>query len=58
MMMGAFSKQKAVGSVPALAGAASGGGLADMLTSLVGRDRDGSIVDDLSGMIGRALGRS
>ena len=58
MMMGAFSKQNAAGSVPALAGSASGGGLVDMLTSLVDRDRDGSIADDLSGMIGRALGRS
>ena len=58
LMMGAFARQKAGGSGPALAGAASGGGVADMLTSLVDRDRDGSIADDLSGMIGRTLGRS
>jgi hypothetical protein len=56
LMMGALSRQ--AGSGAALAGAAGGGGLAAMLTSLVDRDRDGSIADDLGGLIGRAFGRS
>jgi len=60
LVMGALSRQRAQGglsSMTANAGAGSGG-LLDMLTPLVDKNRDGSIVDDVGGMIGRVFGRS
>ena len=34
----------------------AGGGLLDMLTPMLDRDRDGSVVDDVTGMLGKFLG--
>jgi hypothetical protein len=56
LMMGALSRQKSAGLTPAGVGP-RGGGLTEMLSALVDRDRDGSIVDDLGSMIGRAFSR-
>jgi hypothetical protein len=36
--------------------AASGGGIFDMLTPLIDKDRDGSMVDDILGMAAKYLG--
>jgi hypothetical protein len=57
LMMGAFSRQKG-SSGSSLPGLAGGGGLADMLGSLLDQNRSGSIADDVTGMLGRVLGRS
>jgi hypothetical protein len=55
LMMASLARRS--GSVaPMGAGLGSGGGIADMLTPLLDRDRDGSIVDDVTSMIGRYLG--
>jgi hypothetical protein len=54
LMMSAFS-QKAQGGAPMAAPAASGSGLADMLTPLLDRNRDGSMIDDVAGMISRYM---
>ena len=59
LMMGAFSQRSGptrgnisgMGAMPGLAG--SGGGIMDMLTPLLDRNRDGSIIDDVTSMIGR-----
>ncbi|MEO5819839.1 MAG: DUF937 domain-containing protein [Vicinamibacteraceae bacterium] len=59
LMMGAFSRQHAQGGLSMAAGAtpgASSGGLMDLLTPLVDRNRDGSIIDDVGGMIGKVFG--
>lgn len=59
MMMGAFSQQRAQGGLSMAAGAGAGGqsgGLMDLLTPLVDRDRDGSIIHDVGGMIGKMFG--
>lgn len=58
LMMGAFSQQKSTGGMSSPAGSAGSGGLMDLLTPLVDRNRDGSILDDVSGIVGRVLGRS
>jgi hypothetical protein len=39
-----------------LGAGAAGGGLLDMLTPMLDRDRDGSVVDDVAGMLGKFLG--
>jgi hypothetical protein len=54
LMMSAFS-QKAQGGALMAAPAASGSGLADMLTPLLDRNRDGSMIDDVAGMISRYM---
>ena len=62
MMMGAMAKnaggRAATAGLPGGLGAnlASGGGLLDMLTPMLDRDRDGSVVDDVAGMLGKFLG--
>ena len=59
LMMGAFSRQQAQGGLSMAAGASPGtgsGGLMDLLTPLVDKNRDGSIIDDVGGMIGRMFG--
>jgi hypothetical protein len=56
VVMAALAQQKAGGGAASGTSAAGGGGIADMLSSLVDRDRDGSIADDLTNMKGRALG--
>src|SRR5690606_22252825 len=43
MVMGALARQRS--SAPAAGAVASGGGITDMLGSMLDRDRDGSIVD-------------
>lgn len=59
MMMGAFSQKSGTtaGQVSPMAGVSglpgTGGGLLDMLTPLLDRNRDGSILDDVTSMIGR-----
>jgi hypothetical protein len=35
---------------------ANAGGVLDMLTPMLDRDRDGSVVDDVAGMLGKFLG--
>ena len=67
MAMGALSKKTSGGGTDifgsalgggapsAGAGAASGGGLGDLLGGFLDADQDGSIVDDLLGMAGRFL---
>jgi hypothetical protein len=63
MMMGAMAKRS--GSAPAglpgglganLGTGSAGGGLLDMLTPMLDRDRDGSVVDDVAGLLGKLLG--
>ncbi len=62
MVMGAMAKKAAgraanaglSGGLGANLGA--GGGLLDMLTPMLDRDRDGSVVDDVAGMLGKFLG--
>ena len=55
LMMASMARRS--GSVaPMGAGLPTGGGIADMLTPLLDRNRDGSIVDDVTGMIGNFLG--
>ena len=60
LMMGAFSRQQAQGGGLSMAAGASpgagSGGLMDLLTPLVDKNRDGLIVDDVGGMIGRMFG--
>lgn len=59
MMMGAMAKNAGGGAVNAGLGAPAtrmGGGLLDMLTPMLDRDRDGSVVDDVAGMLGKFLG--
>jgi hypothetical protein len=60
LMMAAFSRQQAQGGpAPSAATAGAGsGGLLDLLTPLVDKDRDGSMMDDVGGMLGRMFGRS
>lgn len=60
LMMGAFARQQAQGGLtPAAVNAgANSGGLLDMLTPFVDKNRDGSMIDDVGGMIGRMFGRS
>ena len=53
MAMAALAKQ--AGNAP---GAPSSGGILDMLTPILDRNRDGSLLDDVTGMLGRTLGRS
>ena len=63
MVMGAMAK-KAAGSGAASsslsgglgANLGAGGGLLEMLTPMLDRDRDGSVVDDVAGMLGKFLG--
>jgi hypothetical protein len=50
VLMGALAKQRT--TTPA---AASGGGLAGMLGSMLDGDRDGSVVDDMASMLGKFL---
>ncbi len=63
MVMGAMAKR--AGGAPAglpgglganLGASGAGGGLLDMLTPMLDRDRDGSVVDDVTGMLGKFLG--
>lgn len=71
MVMGAMAKNalgRGGASLPGGLGAAlpgglganlaggAGGGVLDMLTPLLDRDRDGSVVDDVAGMLGKMLG--
>ena len=59
MMMGAMAKNAGGGAVTAGLGVPAsgiGGGLLDMLTPMLDRDRDGSVVDDVAGMLGKFLG--
>lgn len=62
MVMGAMAKKAASGraAAPGLPGGLGadpgGGGLLDMLTPMLDRDRDGSVVDDVAGMLGKFLG--
>ena len=59
LMMGAFSQRSTPGygsvsgmaAMPGVPG--SGGGIMDMLTPLLDKNRDGSIIDDVTSMIGR-----
>lgn len=59
LMMGAFSQRSGptsgnisgMAAMPGLPG--SGGGIMDMLTPLIDKNRDGSIIDDVTSMIGR-----
>jgi hypothetical protein len=59
LVMGAFSQKSgpASGGLGSMAGmpglSGSGGGIMDMLTPLLDRNRDGSIIDDVTSMIGR-----
>lgn len=59
LMMGAFSQRSspASGGIPGMAAMpglpGSGGGIMDMLTPLLDKNRDGSIIDDVTSMIGR-----
>jgi hypothetical protein len=65
LMMGAISKNAQNPPMPgtsspmtsglAAPGATAGGGLLDMLTPLLDRNRDGSVIDDVSAMIGRFM---
>lgn len=60
LAMGMLAKQGA-GAARADAGfnagpAAAGGGILDMLTPMLDRNRDGSVVDDVVGMMGKFLG--
>ena len=50
MVMGAMAKR--AGGAPA----GLPGGLLDMLTPMLDRDRDGSVVDDVAGLLGTFLG--
>ena len=62
MVMGAMAKnaggRAATAGLPGGLGAnlGAGGGLLDMLTPMLDRDRDGSVVDDVTGMLGKFLG--
>jgi hypothetical protein len=57
LAMGALSRN--AGTSPgATAGAPASGGILDMLTPMLDRNRDGSLIDDMAGMLGRTLGRS
>jgi hypothetical protein len=54
--MGVMSRQasqSAAGAPPAGHRQAAGGGLMDMLTPMLDRDRDGSMLDDVLGMLGQ-----
>lgn len=59
LMMGAFSQRsgQTPGSIPGMGVMpgfpGSGGGILDMLTPLLDKNRDGSIIDDVASMIGR-----
>jgi hypothetical protein len=60
MMMGALAKN-AGGAGAAAAGRGAppggmGGGLLDMLSPMLDRNRDGSVADDVAGMLGKLLG--
>ena len=55
LMMGAFS-QRTRGGAGLGVGPAATGGMLDMLTPLLDKNRDGSIVDDVTGMVGRVFG--
>ena len=59
MMMGALAKNGGGASLPAGLGmpaSGAGGGLLDMLTPMIDRNRDGSAVDDVAGMLGKMFG--
>lgn len=62
MVMGAMAKnaggRAATAGLPGGLGAnlGAGGGLLEMLTPMLDRDRDGSVVDDVTGMLGKFLG--
>lgn len=55
IMMGALAKQSSGAATRAGASAAPGGGLLDMLTPMLDRNRDGSVVDDVLGMVGKFM---
>jgi hypothetical protein len=55
LVMGAMSRQVAA-SGPASLNTAGGGGLLDMLSGALDRNKDGSALDDIAGILGR-LGR-
>jgi len=55
MVMGGLSKQTSQGA--SLGQASSGGGILDMLTPMLDRNRDGSAVDDVLGMAARFFSR-
>jgi hypothetical protein len=67
MVMGAMARNAGAGGaglgsnlpggIPTSLGANAGaGGVLDMLTPMLDRDRDGTVVDDLAGMFGKFLG--
>lgn len=56
MMMGAMSKQAAQPPARGVS-AGAGGGLLDMLTPMLDRNRDGSAVDDVLGSMGKFFNR-
>lgn len=61
MMMGAMAKRQFGGGGAGQAGlgpifGGQGGGVLDMLSPMLDRDRDGSAIDDIVGMIGKFMG--
>src|SRR5262245_60016724 len=53
LMMGAFAQhQRSAGSAPSMSVASGSGGFADVLSTLVDRNRDGSVADDLGSLVG------
>lgn len=58
LVMGAMSQRASTGATSFQANAAGSGGLLDMLSATLDRNRDGSPLDDITGVIGRTFGRS
>lgn len=55
LVMGALAKQR-LGTQTSAAAPAAGGGILDMLSPLVDRNRDGSMLDDILGHAGKLFG--
>jgi hypothetical protein len=58
LVMGAMSKRASTGGASMLPNAAGSGGVLDMLTGALDRNRDGSALDDIAGALGRTFGRT
>lgn len=57
MMMSAFAQQQPSKNASPFGGNASGGGITDMLGSLLDSNKNGSIVDDVASMLGKFMSR-
>lgn len=57
LAMGAMAKQTSAprGNMPGLPSGAGAGGLMDMLSPMLDRNRNGSLVDDVAGMLGKFM---